>query len=402
MLQHIGGVSFVLGLIMILAALSSIVLARSLPQSDFGQFSLMRTLILFIPPLTIWGQDLSTARFFSRHSPETYNWHAAFRKVWCVAMILSAAAVIAAFFIYDLNGFNVWMLAVACLFYTLILFVSNLVRSRQRYNRAILILNGFRGLFLPLLLLLGLFSVLNLYSVVTGYVGMLALVAVAGTLYALKSIPSGPTPVPGEYYRSGFILMGSQIAVTVMNSMDSLMIPYLLGYEALGLYAACLVPVRGFSILGRAGKYVWVPEFGRTASVRIKRISLAVGALSLLLLAAFVVFARPILHLLYSGKYDSGVGVLRILAAAGALKLIYTLSSSLIVGKLNNVALRWYTRVNMVSTLFYIGLLYVMVKAFSVTGAALALLSIGLLRLLAGYGLLYLFRGQLSGEEPAC
>ena len=193
--------------------------------------------------------------------------------------------------------------------------------------------------------------------------------------------------------------MGSQIAVTVMNSMDSLMIPYLLGYEALGLYAACLVPVRGFSILGRAGKYVWVPEFGRTASVRIKRTSLAVSILALLLLAVFVIFARPILHLLYSGKYDSGVGVLRILAAAGALKLIYTLSSSLIVGKLNNVALRWYTRVNMLSTLFYIVLLYVMVNTFAVTGAALALLFISLLRLLAGYGLLYRFRGQLSGEE---
>ena len=400
MLQNIGGVSAVLALIMFMAALSSILLARVLPKSGFGQFTLMRTLILFIPPLAIWGQDLSTARFFSRNSPMEYDWHRAFFKVWTGSVLLSLLAVTAAVYFYQLSAQQLFILAAACLLYSSILFVSNLVRSQRRYNQAILILNGFRGLYLLLLILLSAFALLNTFSAVVGYVAVIGIVAVFGIIYVVHSIPAGEKTVPKEYYHSGLILMGSQVAVTVMNSMDSLLIPYLIDYQALALYAACLIPIRVFGILGRAGKYVWVPEFGRSAAIRIKRITIAVTALALLLLVMFILFAVPVLHLLYSGKYDNGFGVLRILAAAGALKLIYTLSSSLIVGKLNNYALRWYTRINIVTTLVYIILLYVLIKLYGVTGAAAALLAISLFRLLASYGLLYKFRTQLNNGAP--
>jgi len=394
--MHIGGVSFVLAVIMVFASLSSIILGRLLTKNDFGEFTLMRTLILFIPPLAVWGQDLATARFFSRNDPRNYKWSTAFVNVMAGAVLLILLGSIVSYFVYNLSIVKLTGLVLAAVFYSAILFFSNLLRSQGRYSQAIIILNGFRGLFFLVLVVAYLTLAIDKTSAIAGYIFIIFLVSVSAGVYTFRTLPQGQENVPSEYYKSGLVLFASQAAVTIMTSFDRLIIPNFLGYEALGLYAACLVPVQAFNILGRASKYVWVPEFGRQQKIRFKRIVAGLALVTFLLLLVFLFGAKFILHILYAGKYDYGAYLLQLLALVGALRLMYNLSASLTVGRLDRFALNWHTRINVISMLFYIGLLYVMVKNLGVTGAALSLLIMTLLRMIASYTLVYRYRGQLK------
>lgn len=396
MVLNISGVFSILSAIMLFAALSSILLARLLSPHDFGEFALMRTLIFFISPLAVWGQDVATARFFSRNDARRYRWDAAFRNILSVTVIIVILGVAVSWFVYKLEAAKLAGLFVAAVSFGSIILFSNLMRSRARYTEAILMLNGFRGLFFFVLVVVWFSTGITKYYAIFSYILIIALVAFVDIGYSFRKIERGKLKVPKEFYVSGLILMGSQMAVTIMTSLDSLLVPRMLGYDSLALYAAALVPIQAFNILGRAGKYVWVPEFGRSERVRFKLVGSAVFFVAIALVLVVFVGAKPILHILYGGKYDHGVTLLRVLAFVGVGRLFYGLSSSVIVGRLKNEALYYHLRINIAAMIVYIITLYFMLKEFGVMGAALALLIVTTLRMSLSYWVVFKFKDGLK------
>ena len=342
MALNIGGVSFVLAMIMLLAALSTIFLGRALTPEEFGEFALMRTLVLFISPLAVWGQDVATVRFFSKHDATNYRWDRALRTILLIAAILVLLGILIASTIYGLQWQRSVALFVASLAYVASMFFSNLMRSRQKYSQAILMLNGFRGAFFLLILMMLFTQTANAEVAIYAYFGIIVVMMLLNAVMSFRQLPRGASAVPRDMHSDGLLLMGSQASVTIIGSLDSLFIPGMLNLSSLALYQASVVPTQVFNILGRAAKYVWVPEFGRSKNVQVKRLSILVGLGAVLLLVGMVVFAKPILHLLFDGKYDEGANILRILALAGTIRLFYNLGSSVIVGRLDRSALYYH------------------------------------------------------------
>lgn len=399
MAVQIGGVSFVLALIMFFASLSSIFLGRTLSPTAFGEFSLMRTLVLFISPLAVWGQDVATARFFSQHGVSAYRWSRAFWLVIIFGFILALIGVGIAGFIYHIAWPRLSGLFVAVVAYVATLFLSNLVRSQAKYPQAILMLNGFRGMFFFFVLVIFFLHISRADAAILSYYFLIVMMAVLNMRYTFATMPQGNQAVPREMHTTGLLFMGSQASVAVIGSLDSLFIPGLLDLPSLALYQAAVVPSQLFNIIGRAGKYVWVPEFGGGKGLKVKRLSLAVAVVSVSLLILLCVYARPLLHLLFAGKYDAGANVLRVLAIAGAFRLFYNLASSVIVGKLQRDALYYHLGVTISMALVQIPSLIFMLQRFGVMGAALTVLMVTLLRTSASFFIIRKFRHQLKAAE---
>ena len=393
MVRNIFGVSFFLAVAQIFAMLSSVLLGRHLSASDFGEFGLMRTLILFIPPLAIWGQDIAAARYFSKIDVTRFRWDKAFLKILSVASILIAIGVFIAYYIYDLDVFQVFGIYIATLFFCASLFFSSLHRSQQRYNQAILMYSGFRGLFFFFLVPIYFITNLNKYHAIYTYIGVIVLMGLINLLYSFRTLKRGPEPVPNEMHKTGLLLMGIEASVDVMASLDVLFLPRMLGYDALGLYAASIVPSRIFNILARAAKYVWVPEFGKSKNIPYKKIHLLTAIVGIILLAVVLVLAKPILHLLYDGKYDSGASILQVLAIVGFIRFFYGISSSLIIGKMSTKAVKYHLVITIISMFLYIAIMYFFLAQFGVIGAALALLAITIFRMFGAYFVVYKFKG---------
>ncbi|MBN1464527.1 oligosaccharide flippase family protein [candidate division KSB1 bacterium] len=395
MVLHIGGVSVVLIAIMMFAAFTSILLGRTLSKEEFGEFSLMRTLVLFIAPLAVWGQDIATARFFSKNDASRYRWSQALRTIMSIGAPITVVAIVLVAFVYDISYSRLAALLLASLAYLSTLFFSNLVRSRQRYGQAILMLNGFRGAFFLVACLLFSMKSMTANPAILSYYGLIVLWALFNARYAFRHIEQGSEPVPRQMHTTGLLFMGSQASTTLIGSLDSLLIPALLDLSSLALYQAAIVPAQIFNILGHASKYVWVPEFGRSMAVQTKKLSLLVALVALLMLTAMVIAAKPILHIMFAGKYDHGAAVLQILVVAGAIRLLYNLSSSIITGRMAADALGWHLGITFSMVLVEVGLLFLLLKNFGVIGAAVTMLVVTALRTVGSYILLYKFRHQL-------
>jgi O-antigen/teichoic acid export membrane protein len=396
MVMNIGGVSFVLAAIMLLAMLSSVLLGRTLSAEEFGEFALMRTLVLFIAPLAVWGQDVATARFFARNNAQHFKWSQAFRTVLRYGSILVVLGVLVAAIIYKLAWPKIIVLAGASIAYVATLFVSNLMRGSQRYCPAILMLNGFRGAFFLIVLVLYFTKSATATTAILAYYGVIVVLSILNISYTFKAMPQGDLSIPREMHTTGLLFMGSQASVTLIGSLDSLFIPGLLDLASLAVYQAAVVPSQVFNIVGRAGKYVWVPEFGRSKSIQMKKISFLVSIAAAALLAVMLIFAEPILHLLFDGKYDHGANILRLLAVAGTLRLFYNLGSSIIIGKLEKDALVYHLVLNIAMVFIEIGLLFFFIKNYAVIGAALTVLCVTLLRTIGSFSIVYKFRHQLN------
>jgi O-antigen/teichoic acid export membrane protein len=400
---NIGSVSAVLTGVMMLASLSSILLGRELTRTEFGEFGLFRTLILFIAPTVIWGQDIGTARYFSRNSADQYRWDLAFRNVMVIAVILIAISLVVVDFVYHLELYKLIALFFGTFFFCYILLFSNLFRSQQRYNQAILMYSGFRGLFFFFLVAVYFLTKISVQHAIVAYVSVIVLMGFINGMLAYRKIPIGPEKVPSEMHKSGLLLMGVEASISVISYADGLLISKMLGYEQMALYTATVVPVQIFAILTRAGKYVWVPEFGKQERIRFRQLSAVVAAVAFGLLLIFLFGARPILGFLYKGKYDQGAALLRLLAVVGVLRLFYTLSSSVIVGKLETSALKFHLLNTVVSMVIYVAVLYFLVMHYGIIGAGMALIVLTGLRMIGSYLVVYIYRGEKSGvaEQPA-
>jgi len=397
MILNIGGVSFILIFIMMLALLASVLLGRFLPEEEFGEFALMRTLILFIAPLAVWGQDVATARFFSQNDASNYRWRGAFRTIMLIGMPIIVFALIIATVIYDLAWPNKIALFFASIAYLSTLFFSNLMRSQRYYKQAILLLNGFRGVFFIMVCFLCVTKTLTADTAILSYSAIIIVLAIVNARYTFNKISEGTDPVPRSMHTTGLLFMGSQASATLIGSLDSLLIPAMLDLTSLALYQAAVVPAQIFNILGRAGKYVWVPEFGRASAIQMKKISLAVSLFAFVLLVGMVLLARPILHILFAGKYDYGANVLRVLIVAGAIRLLYNFASSVIIGRLEMNALAWHLGMSAFMVLVEFGLLFLLLRNFGVIGAAVTMLIVTALRTAGSYVILYKFKHQLQG-----
>jgi O-antigen/teichoic acid export membrane protein len=389
---NIGSVSFIFGVITLSASLSSILLARLLTQGDFGEFVHMRYLILFLPSIFIWGQEVAVARYFSIYDIRRFQWHHAFLKIIFISVILTVIGVYISDLIYHLEKYKIILLFISTVFSCANLFYANLLRSQGRYDMAIFMENGSRGVYFILLLLIYFSAHITKVHAIYSYVIVIALTSIYCGWYTYRTVPCGTQKVPNEMHTTGLLLMGIDTSVTIMTSIDGLFIKGILGNEALGLYGAALVPGQIFRVLKRSAKFVWIPEFGRSKNVRFKLINIGVAIVAISLFALLFFAAYPILNLLYSGKYNDGVFLLRIFALVGVFQLFYALASSLIMGKLGKIAIQWHLSLSVVSLIIYAITLYYMLKIFGVNGAGWALLLLSILRTIAAYFVVYKFR----------
>lgn len=392
MAVHIGSVSVVLIAIMLFASLSSILLGRLLSEADFGKFSLMRMLVLFLPFLAIWGQGIATARFFSKNNPGHYQWPFAFVKIMVVSTVLSLAGVMVASMMYQLEWYQTGLLFVAVTVFCGNLLMANMVRSQRRYTQAVVMENGFRGVFFFILLLVYLAGSLGAHAAIMLYLGLVIVSGMVNVYYIRRTVASGTRAVPAEMHKTGLVLMGIEASVDVLSSLDTLFIPRFLDYAALGLYSATLVPAQIFNILARAAKYVWVPEFGRADKTRFRLLTATVALLAVAMSTGLYLAAQPVMHILYKGRYDQGVPLLRLLAISGMFRLLYSLSSSLIVGRLGQEALMMHLYITIFSMVMYVGLLATLLVRQGVIGAAWALLIATAFRAVASYWIVSRYR----------
>jgi O-antigen/teichoic acid export membrane protein len=268
-------------------------------------------------------------------------------------------------------------------------------QSLENVAGVALILHGrydIRGFFLFTSMLLRLIAVAagashglvaTIAAIAAAQVVATSAISVAGW-FAFQRFPRAPARPLGEERRPILSFVAQSSIATVVTSMTTTLATLVLGRVAsatqVGYFRTALSPQQAFAAMSSPARLILLTEQtrdwerGRRDEVYrgIRRYMLAAAALSAVLLPPLLVFTPDVVRLLFGAKWENASSAMRLIIAAGALRMIYgwTKSFPVSIGRPN---LRIWT--HGVEALVLVPLTGVLGSRWGATGAAAAVVA---------------------------
>ncbi len=394
---RIGNVFTVIVAGALLQVLTQTVLARGLPKPEVGLISLIIGALPLVSTLSLLGQDSSIVRHLSRGDASRYCLSAHARRVVIIVMALGVLLAVVGGIYYALAGVALAAMVVLVASQNAVTVVTAFQRAAHRYESAIL------GTRLPIIgAAVALTIAYRTETLTQGSALWILLVSYAVSaivLLARRPFPGGVAsegaePVPGRVFREGFLFLGLSVSLSVMVSMDRLVITKLMTLTDLAVYSTIFSITKGFDFLFYAIGYVLMPVLSRAEKVDLRRPALAIGGLAVLAAAGYLLFGERVVHLLFDGRYDAGTYLIPAFVLSGVLKLFYSIPSSFIGGRAPIRAVKQFMVVNLGTMLLNVALDIVLIIRMGLLGAAIATAVAWGLRLIGGIIIMHIHKGR--------
>ena len=399
MFKNIFRVFVVLAVTVSFGFLKNVLLGRELSKADFGLFNLVMTLVGFIYPLALLGQQNALVRVLSRSRPEDYDWKHYVHRCLPFMVPLATVLAVSAALLYDL-AVDAWLfLVIAALGSMAADLYSYVLRARGRYEHAILLHRSVRvALPLALLLLMYLDAVsLKATFAVFGLLYLLHGAMVAATTY--RSVGSGSQALTRHHFTEGLFILGSDFSLLVVGSVDKLFLGRMVNLELVAIYFAILSLMRLFDLALQAVDYVLMPQSNKMPEVRLGRITAKVFGVGLAITAFYLVLGKPVTGWVFAHKYDAGVRLIPFFCLIGLLRLLYTVPASIVAGRLGAGALKRLVSFNSAVILVNVALSFWFIKQWQITGALISVAVVWFLRTCAAYAVAW--RHRTDAPVPA-
>lgn len=377
-----------------------VVLARELGTAGFGTFTYSLSLGLMLMSVAGLGIDdlivRDGARDRSREPRLLVDALTAKAVTGGLALLLAVAIAIFVDTPGEAGGAAIVLLALAALVEQIVSSVGSVLEGRERFaavNVAVVAQRWLTALAGVCAVLLGAGVLAACVSYLAG-----ALVALVTVTLALRRAGVGRLPPPSRESARALALMSLPIGVSgmftvVLFRVDATMLAALQDTSAVGLYGAAYRLLETTLTVSFAAVGALAPMLARLSLSEPSRLrelyQTACKALLALLLpvgAGFVLFAAPIVELLYGPEYREAVLALRLLGGAAALYGLSYLSTYVLISVDRQ---RLIPLITGVGALLNILLNLVAIPLYSLDGAA-AVTSITQLGLVLGTGALTL------------
>ncbi len=401
---RVGNVFAVIVVGALLQVLTQAVLARSLPKADVGLISLILGALPLFSTLTLLGQDTAIVRYLSRHEASGFDLKAHAARVLAVVVPIGGALGLAGGIYYAFPRLPLATIITLVAAQNLILVLTAFLRARHRYEAAIV------ARHLPVigsavtLAVLFWSGTLDLTSALVTLLAAYAVSAVVTALLPWNRAPgtaasTGSVRIPSRVIREGFLFLGLGVSLSVMVSIDRLVISRLMTMSDLAVYSTIFAVTKGFDFLFYAVGYVLMPAIGRAGNMSLRKPAAAVAGVAILSAAAYLMFGDEVVHLLFAGRYDTGSYLIPAFVLSGVLKLFYSIPSSYISGGAPTRAVRQFMVTNLFTMALNVVLDIILIGRMGLMGAALATALAWLLRLGSGLVIMQIHKGR-AGSEP--
>ncbi len=396
---RVGNVFAVIVVGALLQVLTQTVLARGLTKEDVGLISLILGALPLFSTLTLLGQDTSIVRYLSRDGRAEYDLTGHARRVLMIVVPLGAALGLVGGLFYALPRLPLATIITLVATQNVVLVLTAFLRARHRYEAAIMLRH------LPVIGSAAALAVLfatGTLSLTTALVALLAAYAVSAVVTVALPWNRSPesalsTPaarVPTRVIREGLLFLGLGVSLSVMVSIDRLVISRLMTLSDLAVYSTIFATTKGFDFLFYAVGYVLMPAIGRGGNMSLRKPALVVGGVTALAVVGYLLLGDELVHLLFSGRYDEGTYLIPAFVLSGALKLFYSIPSSYISGGAPTRAVRQFMVTNLLTMALNVVLDIVFVLRMGLIGAALATAIAWALRLIAGLIIMQMHKGR--------
>lgn len=399
MLKRIANVFTILGITVGFGLLKNILLARELSKSDFGLFTLIMTLVGFIYPIVMLGQQNTIVRFFSKHSPRDYDWNKFIQKLHLISVPLAFLFIFISSIFFNFSHLAIIFLLIVILSSIAADLYTYLLRAIGQYESSIFLHRCIR-IILPLALISLLYLnkfYLNTIFLVFGAIYVLHSLIIV--LYTRKKTSYGIQQIPKSKHKEGLFILGSDLSLLVVISVDKLFLGRLVNFEEVGVYFAIYSLMRIFELALHSIDYVLIPHSNIVDNLNIKKIMIQVSGFGLLICGFYIIFGKLITHFVYSGKYDDGYYLIPFFCLIGFLRLLYVVPSSIIAGRLEPKALKMTVFYNTIFMVLNIIIAFIFITIWQLKGAIISTSIIWLLRTSAAFVILFKFYKPYTYES---
>jgi len=356
MLKNISSTFFVMVVAMLSSFVVTILLGRTLDPNDFGEFSLLKQILLIGSTVAVFGLDYSYIKNFARQGRVPPKTH------WLTLMIFAGVSLgftLVIWMVYDLSVTKLLWILSAVFFGAVNFYLASIERLKDRFFLAQVFAHGWKFVLLILVTVFLFFDV----SLNTSYLyPLFSLSLFVGSTFMVRYLfadgqESMPRSLLNQYLTFGVMFWLINATGLISGGIDKLVIPLLYGSDTLGNYAAVsFLFLISLTMVGSAIGYVIFPKISSGERINARK---WMGIVLLICMSAIVFYhytGAMLVSFIFGGKYDHHVTpeLVLIFSLLGSLQIIHTILHFIISARGSERDLLVYWAMTLVFILLFV------------------------------------------------
>jgi O-antigen/teichoic acid export membrane protein len=306
LLKNISKVSIITGFASLSFFATNIILARKLDISDFGHFSLIRSLIMLLPILIYFGFSNSIIRFSKSNDLSKFNIFEPIKQVslWSVLIAIFVVGFVKQF--YSLGMLDFFVLLGASWVLGRLWIVNSLLRINENYSTAQLVPFAWKFILLFIIIILLFIDWISLESTLL----VLFISFFFSYFYGIakeKQYKCGTKKISiKRIYLTGLSFFMVNILSLFMSQFDKLSIAKIFDSESVAIYSGVsLISLTTFNLLGTSIGYVLMPHLSKGKRISKLEFILYTVITPLVIFAILFNYGEFANNLFYDNKYSN-------------------------------------------------------------------------------------------------
>ena len=335
MLKKITNTFIIMVISMLSSFLVTIILGRMLEPNEFGEFSLLKQILLVGSTLAIFGLDNSYIKLFSKYKSKIKISKITIFFVLIISFIIT-------FIIERTYNFSISktiLIFFIISFCSISLFMSANYRTKEKFLFAQIIQSGWKILLLLGIIFLFLLKInLNIEAI---YIIIVISVFIPATTIISEVIRENRVKEKVKIKVKSYISFGIMFWLInstglLFASMDKFSIPKLFNTEILGVYTALsFLFTVSLTMIGSAFGYVIFPTISKGEKINWGKLSLTMAIIIIFSFIVFLFKGKDLVSLIFNKKYDDYNSMFFVLCFTliGIMQFIHVILHFIIAGK---------------------------------------------------------------------
>jgi len=366
MLKNISSTLLVMVISMLSSLAVTIILGRTLSIGDFGEFALLKQILLIGFTVAIFGLDYGYIKLFS-------NSNSSNRKIHIITIII--VVFIAFLFVllikllYNFQLYKLFFIFFSICFGSINLYQAALYRLKNKYLLGQLFTSGWKIILIILISSTSLFGLVYhikyVYMTITISLFVFSIFIIR-YIYKDNNIQNKNVDYK-NYLKLGFIFWLINSTGLISGGLDKIAIPLMFNEEVLGIFTGVsFIFVISLTMIGSAIGYVIFPQISSGKNIQIWKINLLVLSITITAVIIFSLYGKYLVNIIFSGKFDDYISskLIFYFTVIGSLQIVHTILHFILSAQANRKQLFIYLIMTIFFIVFFI-LLLVIYKYFS-------------------------------------
>ena len=340
----------------------TVILGRSLSISDFGEFALLKQILLIGFTIAVFGLDYGYIKYFSDdHRKNKMIQFLTMKVIFGISLIF----VFIIFLLYPIQSNKLFFIFISVCIGAINLFLAARCRIEEKFFLGQLLNSGWKIIFLILIIIMTLMGQVDQLNYV--YVSIPISLAVISIFFVKKLFEKSEQIDDnidiGHYLRLGLVFWLINSSGLISGGIEKFAIPLIYDSKTLGIFTGTsFLFVISLTMIGSAIGYVIFPQILSGKIIHLWKVYLLIFIITLSSLIIFSLFGEDIVSIMFSGRFDYYINeyLIILFTTIGSLNIVHTILHFILSAHANEKQLLIYWVVTLFNILVFVLFLIIM------------------------------------------